>query len=76
LRHQCPEIAIVVNDSNHQRIGSISNAQVGRDFEAIAHAYFQRSESIALQLNFRVFLGVGSTEKAHRFDFGSDDPPS
>ena len=61
--------------SNHQRIGSISNAHVGRDFEAIAHAYFQRSEGIALQRDFRVFLGVGSTEKPHRFDLGSDDPP-
>jgi hypothetical protein len=61
--------------SNHQRIGSISNAHVGRDFEAIAHAYFLQSEGIALQLAFPVLLGVGSTEKLHNFDLGSDDPP-
>ena len=61
--------------SNHQRIGSISNAHAGRDFEGIAQTYFQRSEGIALQRDFRVFLGAGSTEKPHRFDLGSDDPP-
>jgi hypothetical protein len=60
---------------NHQRIGSISNAHVGRDFEAVAYAYFQRSEGIALQRDFRIFLGAGSTAKVHRFDLGSDDPP-
>jgi hypothetical protein len=60
---------------NHQRIGSISNAHVGRDFEAIAHAYFERTEGIALQRAFPVLLGAGATEKPHRFDLGSDDPP-
>ena len=60
---------------NHQRIGSISNAHVGRDFEAIAQSYFQRSEGLALQRDFRVFLSAGAMEKSHRFDLGSDDPP-
>jgi hypothetical protein len=32
--------------TNHQRIGSISNAHVGRDFEAIAHAYFQTKRAV------------------------------
>lgn len=59
---------------NHQRIGSISNAHVGRDFEVIAHAYFRRIEGIALQRDFQVFLSAGSTEKLHRFDLASDDP--
>ena len=60
---------------NHPRIGSISNAHVGRDFEAIAHAHFQRNEGITLQRDFPVSLGAGSIEKLHRFDLGSDDPP-
>lgn len=59
---------------NHQRIGSISNAHVGRDFEAIAEAYFRRSEGIALRRDFPVLLGAGTTKKSHRFDLGSDDP--
>lgn len=61
--------------SNHQRVGSISNAHVGRDFEASALTHFQRSEGIALQLNFPVLVGAGATKKPHRFDIGSDDPP-
>jgi hypothetical protein len=61
--------------NNHQRIGSISNAHVGREFEAKAQTYFQRSEGIALRPDFKVLLGVGAPKNRHRFDLGSDDPP-
>jgi hypothetical protein len=61
--------------SNHQPIGSISNAHVGRDFEAIAQSHFQHNEGLALRRGFPVLLGAGATEKLHAFDFGSDDPP-
>ena len=60
---------------NHQRIGSNSNAHVGSDFEAIAQAYFERSEGLDLQRAFPVLLSAGSTEKWHRFDLGSENPP-
>lgn len=59
----------------YQRIGAVSNAHVGRDFESMAQAYFEQSNGIALQRGFPVLLGVGSTQKVHRFDLGSDDPP-
>jgi hypothetical protein len=61
--------------TNHQRIGSISNAHAGRDFEAVAQAYFRRSEGITLQPSFPVRLGAGTTEKSHGFDLGSENPP-
>ena len=61
--------------TNHQRIGSISNAHAGRSFEAITQVYFRRSEGIALQPLFPVRLGAGTTEKSHRFDLGSENPP-
>ncbi len=61
--------------ANHQRMGSISNAHVGRDFEAVAQAYFQRTEDLALQRAFPILVGAGSIKKLHRFDLGSADPP-
>lgn len=61
--------------TNHQRIGSTSNAHVGRDFEAIALEYFMQHEGVALQSPFSVPVGVGDIKKSRRFDLGSDDLP-
>lgn len=60
---------------NHQRVGSISNAHAGREFEALANAHYLEVESWKLQANFKVSLGVGVMKKDHRFDLGSENPP-
>ena len=63
-----------MDNNNFQRLGSISNAHVGRDFEAIAKAYFQL-QGIDLKADFSVPVGAGSDTKYRKFDLGSDNPP-
>lgn len=53
----------------HQRVGSISNAHVGADFELIALEYFAK-KAITLSRNFVVEIGV-SKKKPHSFDLGT-----
>lgn len=60
--------------TNHQRIGAISNAHAGREFEADALAYFSEKEGLNLSSSFSVSLGVNKLRKSHRFDFGSEEP--
>ena len=60
--------------TNHQRIGAISNAHAGRDFEVLARSYFAQHEGLRLQPNFPVHLGHAGRTKVHRFDLGSEDP--
>ena len=55
----------------HQRIGSISNAHVGRDFELATQKFFI-SEGLKLRLNLKVSIGVGEIKKEHAFDLGCD----
>ena len=62
--------------TNHQRVGAISNAHVGRQFEALAAAHYLGAETWGLRSNFSVELGVGTSKKARRFDLGCDDPPT
>jgi hypothetical protein len=52
-----------------QRIGSESNARVGRDFEIVAQRVFAE-RGIHLQLGHSVEVGVGSIKKSHAFDLG------
>jgi hypothetical protein len=52
-----------------QRLGADSNAQVGRDFEAVAQRFFV-SQGITLQRNFSIDVGIGSLKKPHSFDLG------
>ncbi|MDF0515835.1 hypothetical protein P0R31_01105 [Bradyrhizobium yuanmingense] len=59
--------------NNFQRVGAASNTEVGRDFEAAAHIFFDQSgiklrRSFPVEIEFRV-------KKSHSFDFGSEDPP-
>lgn len=61
--------------TNHQRVGSISNAHAGREFESLARDYFSRVEGLDLTSNLKVEIGVGSVKKAHRFDLGCLAPP-
>lgn len=52
-----------------QRIGSKSNAQVGRDFELIAQAFFS-SKGVELERNHKVPVGISEKKKLHAFDLG------
>ncbi|MDP1539162.1 MAG: hypothetical protein Q8L72_00710 [Moraxellaceae bacterium] len=59
---------------NFQRIGAISNAHVGRGFEAAAKSILSAA-GIEVEENHLVEVGVGGKKKLHAFDLGSDDPP-
>jgi hypothetical protein len=56
-----------------QRVGSISNAHVGSDFEETALGVFA-SQGLQLKRNFALPVGVGKKKKEHRFDLGSASP--
>ncbi|NQW23114.1 MAG: hypothetical protein HQ475_06690 [SAR202 cluster bacterium] len=59
--------------TNHQRIGSISNSHVGREFENLALEILTQ-KGIHLRSNHSINVGLGDRKKAHKFDLGSDDP--
>ena len=59
--------------NNFQRIGSISNAHVGADFELAAKVFFEK-DGLILNRDHRVEIGFGAKKKERRFDLGSDDP--
>jgi hypothetical protein len=54
----------------HQRIGSVSNAHVGADFERVALEFFSK-RGISLSRDFAVEIGL-SKKKRHCFDLGTD----
>ena len=60
--------------NNFQRVGSVSNAHVGRDFETIAYNYFFEIEGLKLQKSFPLEIGVANRNKCRHFDLGSEDP--
>jgi hypothetical protein len=60
---------------NFQRVGAISNAHVGRDFETAAIEVLSAA-GIALVKDFAVDVGVSDNKKTHAFDLGSDLPPT
>ncbi len=60
--------------NNFQRIGSISNTQVGRDFEAVAYKYFFKVEGLKLQKRFSLEIGAGISKKCRQFDLGLEKP--
>lgn len=62
--------------TNHQRVGAISNAHVGREFEALTAAHYLGAETWKLLPSFPDQLGVGSSGKTHRFDLGCEEPPT
>ncbi len=45
-----------MSTNNFQRLGAISNAHVGNDFEELVREYF-RSEGVSLVRGFKVMLG-------------------
>ena len=60
--------------TNFQRIGSVSNAHAGSDFEQIAARKLAQG-GLKVEANLAVPVGVGVHKKAHRFDLGSEEPP-
>lgn len=56
----------------HQRVGAISNAHVGRDFEGVARKVFA-SKGIALKSDLKLRIGLGDNKKLHAFDLGCED---
>ena len=61
-------------DIRFQRVGALSNAHVGRDFEGVVGAFFA-AQGVTLSRNYPVAIGHGARTKIHRFDLGSDAPP-
>lgn len=59
-------------DKPFQRVGSISNAHVGRDFELIAQSFFLQQGLYLHPCHF-VEVGVGPTKKLHAFDLGCSE---
>lgn len=53
----------------HQRVGAISNAHVGKDFEALALKVFA-AKGIDLQGDLKLPVGVADSKKLHAFDLG------
>ena len=63
-----------MDTNNFQRLGSISNAHVGRDFETIARTYFEL-QGIHLTADFPVAVGASADKKCRKFDLGAENPP-
>lgn len=55
--------------NNFQRVGSISNAHVGRDFEKLAYKYFQVN-GIKLNQKHDIPISISNYKKNHTFDLG------
>jgi hypothetical protein len=60
--------------NNFQRVGAASNAEVGREFEEAAHLFWRQS-GVTLTRSFVAPVGF-KVKKSHKFDLGSDDPPT
>lgn len=58
--------------NNNQRIGSKSNAHVGRAFEELARGYFEKT-GVELGKRYKLQIGLRS-KKSHEFDLGADRP--
>ena len=56
---------------NFQRIGSKSNAQVGKDFEDIAFEIFSQ-QGLKIRKECKLLIGIGDVKKEHSFDLGSE----
>lgn len=59
---------------NFQRVGTISNAHVGRNFATVA-AQVLAGHGLEVEREFSVAVGIGQTKKDHSFDLGSKEPP-
>jgi hypothetical protein len=59
--------------NNFQRNGSLSNTEVGSEFENQAKSYFA-AQGIALEDHLSLEIGIEGKRKRHKFDLGSNDP--
>ena len=59
--------------TNFQRVGSISNAHIGKEFEETAAKFFS-TQGLILSKDYVVDVGVEQRKKAHKFDLGSGNP--
>jgi len=60
-------------ENNFQRIGSVSNTHVGREFEEAARLFFATT-GVLLQPSFAAPVGF-KVKRSHKFELGSKDPP-
>jgi hypothetical protein len=58
----------------HQRVGTISNAHVGAEFEKAALLFFEKQGITGLSNNFSLEIGFSAKKKPHSFDLGTDNP--
>jgi len=65
-----------VADKPFQRVGAVSNAHAGADFEVLAKDFFFRTENLKLASNFDVLVGAHTLKKHRRFDLGCGSPPT
>ena len=63
-------------DKPFQRVGAISNAHAGADFETLARDFFMQTENLRLTQNFDVLVGAHDHKKHPRFDLGCNEPPT
>lgn len=59
--------------TNFQRIGGISNAVTGRNFENTSKIYLENLLSRTLVLGKKVEIGISKTKKLHKFDLGDEE---
>jgi hypothetical protein len=62
-----------MSEKPFQRIGAISNAHAGADFESLAREFFAQS-GLMLMPNFDVLVGAHTHKKHRRFDLGRNAP--
>ncbi len=60
--------------NNFQREGSVSNSQVGRDFEEAAIGVLAE-RGVKVRPKYSVEVGISNFKKHHEFDLGADHPP-
>ena len=61
--------------NNFQREGSVSNSQVGRDFEDAAIGALAKC-GVKVEKGYRIEIGISDIKKHRKFDLGADCPPT
>lgn len=60
-------------DNNFQRVGSLSNSHVGREFEKTVQSFFLKRD-LKLLSHFKIPIGVNGRKRPHEFDMGAEQP--
>jgi hypothetical protein len=63
-----------MDTNNFQRLGVVSNAHAGNEFENLVCEHFM-GLGLRLVRGFQVPVGIGEIKKQRKFDWGSEDPP-